>query len=102
MTIDGVGTNSAILIKLLPALMHEYLKQENREQQVLENQVQAKAYVEKIKAILEYLEVSDCKMQEGSLRADVNVSIRPRGETKFGTRTEMKNIGSYTIGSNRY
>lgn len=56
---------------------------------------EAKAYVEKIKAILEYLEVSDCKMQEGSLRADVNLSIRPKGETKFGTRTETKNLNSF-------
>ena len=40
-------------------------------------------------------EVSDCKMQEGSLRADVNVSVRKKGETKFGTRTEMKNMSSF-------
>jgi len=56
---------------------------------------EAKAYVEKIKSILEYLEVSDCKMQEGSLRADVNLSIRKKGETKFGTRTETKNLNSF-------
>lgn len=48
MTIDGIGTNSAILIKLLPSLMHEYLKQENREQLFIENQLQAKSYVEKL------------------------------------------------------
>jgi len=52
-------------------------------------------YLRKIKAILEYIEVSDCKMQEGSLRADVNVSVRKKGETKFGTRTEMKNMNSF-------
>lgn len=56
---------------------------------------EAKAYVEKIKSILEYLEISDCKMQEGSLRADVNLSIRKKGETKFGTRTETKNLNSF-------
>ncbi|MBE5821011.1 MAG: Asp-tRNA(Asn)/Glu-tRNA(Gln) amidotransferase subunit GatB [Clostridiales bacterium] len=56
---------------------------------------EAKAYVEKLKSILEYLEVSDCKMQEGSLRADVNLSIRKKGETKFGTRTETKNLNSF-------
>ncbi len=52
-------------------------------------------YLRKLKSILEYIEVSDCKMQEGSLRADVNVSIRKKGDTKFGTRTEMKNMNSF-------
>ena len=52
-------------------------------------------YLRKIKSILEYIEVSDCKMQEGSLRADVNVSVRKKGETKLGTRTEMKNMNSF-------
>ena len=52
-------------------------------------------YLRKIKSILEYIEVSDCKMQEGSLRADVNVSVRKKGETEFGTRTEMKNMNSF-------
>jgi len=52
-------------------------------------------YLRKLKSILEYIEVSDCKMQEGSLRADVNVSIRPKGSDKFGTRTEMKNMNSF-------
>ncbi len=51
--------------------------------------------MKKLKSILEYIEVSDCKMQEGSLRADVNVSVRKKGETKFGTRTEMKNMNSF-------
>lgn len=53
------------------------------------------AYLESLKAILEYLGVSDCKMQEGSLRADVNLSVRPVGQEEFGTRTEMKNINSF-------
>ena len=52
-------------------------------------------YLRKIKSILEYIEVSDCKMQDGSLRADVNVSVRKIGETKFGTRTEMKGMSSF-------
>ena len=56
---------------------------------------EAVAYVEKLKEILEYIEVSDCKMQEGSLRADVNLSIRPIGQEKFGTRTETKNLNSF-------
>ena len=53
------------------------------------------AYLKKLKSILEYIEVSDCKMQEGSFRADVNVSIRPKGSSKLGTRTEMKNMNSF-------
>ena len=56
---------------------------------------EVEAYMRKLKSILEYIEVSDCKMQEGSLRADVNVSIRPKGSTEFGTRTEMKNMNSF-------
>ena len=56
---------------------------------------EAKAFVENVKAILEYLNVCDCKMQEGSLRADVNLSVRPMGQQKFGTRTEMKNLNSF-------
>lgn len=53
------------------------------------------SYLKKLKSILEYIEVSDCKMQQGSLRADVNVSVRKKGETKLGTRTEMKNMNSF-------
>ena len=56
---------------------------------------EAESYMRKLKSILEYIEVSDCKMQEGSLRADVNVSIRKKGSTEFGTRTEMKNMNSF-------
>ena len=56
---------------------------------------EVKAYLENLKAILEYIEVSDCKMQEGSLRADVNLSVRPKGQKEFGTRTEMKNLNSF-------
>ncbi len=56
---------------------------------------EADAYFKKVKSILEYIEVSDCKMQEGSLRADVNVSVRKKGDPKLGTRTEMKNMNSF-------
>lgn len=56
---------------------------------------EADKYLKKLKSILEYIEVSDCKMQEGSLRADVNVSIRKKGQKEFGTRTEMKNMNSF-------
>ena len=53
------------------------------------------AYLEKLKTTFEYLGISDCKMQEGSMRADVNLSVRPMGAAEFGTRTEMKNINSF-------
>lgn len=53
------------------------------------------AYLEKLKSTFEYLGISDCKMQEGSMRADVNLSVRPKGSEEFGTRTEMKNINSF-------
>lgn len=56
---------------------------------------EAIAYLENLKLILQYLGVSDCKMQEGSLRADVNVSVRPLGSKEFGVRTEMKNLNSF-------
>ncbi len=56
---------------------------------------EAEEYLKKLKSILEYIEVSDCKMQEGSLRADVNFSVRKKGATEFGTRTETKNMNSF-------
>ncbi len=57
---------------------------------------EAKAFLEELKSILECLEVSDCKMQEGSLRCDINVSVRPFGQKEFNTRTEMKNVSSFS------
>lgn len=53
------------------------------------------AYLTKLRETMMYLGVSDCKMQEGSMRADVNISVMPMGSTKFGTRTEMKNMNSF-------
>ena len=53
------------------------------------------AYLEKLKNIIQYLGASDCKLQEGSMRADVNLSVREVGAEKFGTRTEMKNLNSF-------
>ena len=53
------------------------------------------AYLEKLKMIVQYLGASDCKLQEGSMRADVNLSIREVGAKEFGTRTEMKNLNSF-------
>ena len=56
---------------------------------------EAVEYMQTLKSTLEYLEICDCKMQEGSLRCDVNLSVRKKGETKFGTRTETKNLNSF-------
>ena len=56
---------------------------------------EAKAYLDTIKSILQYINISDCKMQEGSIRCDVNVSVHKIGEP-FGTRCEMKNVNSYS------
>jgi len=53
------------------------------------------AYLTKLRDTMMYLGVSDCKMQEGSMRADVNVSVRPMGQKEFGTRSEMKNMNSF-------
>lgn len=56
---------------------------------------EAKAYLETIRSILKYIDISDCKMQEGSIRCDVNVSVHKPGEP-FGTRCEMKNVNSFS------
>lgn len=58
---------------------------------------EAKEYVEKLQLIMRYIGVSDCKMQEGSMRCDVNISVRPQGTEEFGTRTEIKNMNSVTF-----
>ncbi|MGN1456478.1 MAG: Asp-tRNA(Asn)/Glu-tRNA(Gln) amidotransferase subunit GatB [Acutalibacteraceae bacterium] len=55
---------------------------------------EAREYVEKLQLIMRYIGVSDCKMQEGSMRCDVNISVRPVGSEKLGTRTEIKNMNS--------
>ncbi len=61
----------------------------------LRSSEEVEEYLKRLKSILEYIEVSDCKMQEGSFRADVNVSVRKKGDSKLGTRTEMKNMNSF-------
>jgi len=58
---------------------------------------EATEYVEKLQNIMRYIGVSDCKMQEGSMRCDVNISVRPEGSEKLGTRTEIKNMNSITF-----
>lgn len=52
-------------------------------------------YLEKLKTTLQYAEVSDCKMEEGSMRCDINLSLRPQGSDAFGTKVEVKNLGSF-------
>ena len=56
---------------------------------------EARAYLEKIRTIMQYCEVSDVKMEEGSLRCDANVSLRPYGQEQFGTKAELKNMNSF-------
>ncbi|ASR45978.1 Asp-tRNA(Asn)/Glu-tRNA(Gln) amidotransferase subunit GatB [Paenibacillus kribbensis] len=56
---------------------------------------EAKAYLEKIRAIMQYCDVSDVKMEEGSLRCDANISLRPRGQKELGTKAELKNMNSF-------
>ena len=55
---------------------------------------EVQTFLERLQEMLVYLDVSDCKMQEGSMRADVNLSVRPAGSQEYGTRTEMKNLNS--------
>jgi len=55
-----------------------------------------RAYLQQVKQVLEYLDVSDCNMEEGSLRVDANVSVRPVGSTELGTKTELKNMNSFS------
>ncbi|EUJ23424.1 Asp-tRNA(Asn)/Glu-tRNA(Gln) amidotransferase subunit GatB [Listeria grandensis] len=57
---------------------------------------EAYAYLEKIKSIIQYTGVSDVKMEEGSMRCDANISIRPVGQEAFGVKTELKNLNSFT------
>jgi aspartyl-tRNA(Asn)/glutamyl-tRNA(Gln) amidotransferase subunit B len=57
---------------------------------------EAYAYLTTLKQILQYLDVSDCNMEEGSIRAEANISVRPKGQEKFGTKTEVKNVASFS------
>jgi aspartyl-tRNA(Asn)/glutamyl-tRNA(Gln) amidotransferase subunit B len=57
---------------------------------------EAHAYLTELKQILQYLDVSDCNMEEGALRAEPNISVRPKGSTTLGTKTEVKNLGSFS------
>lgn len=63
----------------------------------LRSPAEAYAYLEKLKNIIQYTGVSDCKMEEGSLRCDANISIRPIGQEEFGVKTELKNLNSFSF-----
>ena len=85
---DGVGTlidNNRAGVPLIEILSEPDLR--SKEEVI--------AYLQKLRAILIYIDVSDCKMNEGSKRADVNLSIRKKGADKFGIRAEMKNLNSF-------
>ncbi len=62
---------------------------------VITSPFEARVYLDRLKQILEYLDICDCNMEEGKLRCDANVSIRPKGERQLGTKTEMKNMNSF-------
>lgn len=61
----------------------------------LRSSEEARVFLETLKSTMQYIDISDCKMQEGSLRCDVNVSVREKGAKEYGTRTEMKNVNSF-------
>jgi aspartyl-tRNA(Asn)/glutamyl-tRNA(Gln) amidotransferase subunit B len=61
----------------------------------LRSPAEAHAYLSALKQVLEYAEVSDCNMEEGSLRCDANISVRRRGDSRLGTKTEVKNLNSF-------
>ena len=62
----------------------------------LHSSAEAKEFLETIKTILSYLDICDCKMEEGSIRCDINVSLRPYGQEEYGTRVEMKNVNTFS------
>ena len=86
---DDYGRNSLIDLNRAGVPLIEIVSEPD-----LRTSKEADTYLKKLKSILQYIEVSDCKMEEGSFRADVNVSVHKKGEP-FGTRTEMKNMSSF-------
>ena len=86
---DDYGRNSLVDLNRAGVPLIEIVSEPN-----LRSSKEADIYLKKLKSILQYIEVSDCKMEEGSFRADVNVSVHKKGEA-FGTRTEMKNMSSF-------
>lgn len=62
----------------------------------LRSGAEARAYLEKLRSVIQYLGISDCRLEEGSMRCDANISVRPVGSTKLGVKTEIKNINSFS------
>ena len=86
---DDYGRNSLVDLNRAGVPLIEIVSEPD-----LRSSKEADTYLKKLKSILQYIEVSDCKMEEGSFRADVNVSVHKKGKP-FGTRTEMKNMSSF-------
>ena len=86
---DDYGRNSLVDLNRAGVPLIEIVSEPD-----LRSSKEADTYLKKLKSILQYIEVSDCKMEAGSFRADVNVSVHKKGEP-FGTRTEMKNMSSF-------
>jgi aspartyl-tRNA(Asn)/glutamyl-tRNA(Gln) amidotransferase subunit B len=87
---EGFGDNTGIDLNRAGTPLLEIVSEPD-----MRNAKEAVAYMKKIHSIVRYLEICDGNMQEGSFRCDANVSIRPKGQEEFGTRTELKNINSF-------
>ena len=94
MKIAGMLDIPVIVIDADEVQMAEMALVENIQRENLSAIEEAKAYVQKLRTLLTAAGVSDCRMQEGSLRVDVNLSVRRKGDSSLGTRTEMKNLNS--------
>ena len=89
-SIHGLGAFTAIDLNRAGTPLLEIVSEPD-----LRSAAEAVAYMRSIHTLVRYLEISDGNMQEGSFRCDANVSVRPRGESKLGTRTEIKNLNSF-------
>jgi aspartyl-tRNA(Asn)/glutamyl-tRNA(Gln) amidotransferase subunit B len=88
---EGFGTGTAVDYNRCGVPLIEIVTEPD-----LRSAEEARVFLDTLKSAMQYIDVSDCKMQEGSLRCDVNVSVRPEGQAEYGVRTEMKNINSFS------
>ncbi len=88
---DNAGSGSLIDLNRCGVPLIEIVSEPD-----IRSSAEARIYLDTIRSILQYIGISDCKMQEGSLRCDVNVSVREKGSDKYGTRCEMKNVNSFS------
>lgn len=86
---DGFGGDSGVDLNRCGVPLIEIVTEPD-----LRSAQEVKEFLETLKANIEYVGISDCKMQEGSMRCDINISVREKGATTYGTRTELKNINS--------